>query len=152
MTGPVGARNLAATVGADTLAGRWGDAVRQALADRDVVAAARAARAPGTLLDVPDLLPTAEELLERVISIAPTLHQLDGALSPRTLAVVEQRIAAANAEPPGERRTRQLELLERQRATLRELEERRTVLSRKIDSALLALARLRYEAKRLRGR
>jgi hypothetical protein len=152
MTGPAGARDLAATVGAETLAGRWGPAVRQAQADRDAIASLRGARDPRTTLDVPDLLPTAEELLERVLALAPTLHHLDTALAPRMVAIVEQRIAAAHAEPPSERRERQIELLERQRTTLRELDERRAVLSRKIDSALLALARLRYEAKRLRGR
>lgn len=150
MTG-AGARDLAATVGAETLAGRWGDAVRQAQADRDVVAAMHGTRDPLTTLSVPDLLPTAEELLERVLSLAPTLHHLDNALAPRMVAVVEQRLAAANAEPDSDRRARQIELLERQRATLRELEGRRAVLMKKIDSALLALARLRYEAKRLRG-
>jgi hypothetical protein len=154
MTGPAGAgaRDLAAAVGAETLAGRWGDAVREAQADRDVVAAAQGLRAPGTLLEVPDLLPTANELLDRVLALAPTLHHLDTALEPRGITILEQRIAAARAEPEGERRTRQLEMLERQRATLRELEERRTVLARKLESARLALARLRYEAKRLRGR
>jgi hypothetical protein len=43
-------------------------------------------------------------------------------------------------------------MLEHQRSTLTELESRRDLLSRKMEKALLALARLRYEAKRLRGR
>jgi len=43
-------------------------------------------------------------------------------------------------------------MLEHQRATLRELDTRRELLVRKMEKALLALARLRYEAKRLRGR
>lgn len=152
MTGGAGARDVAASVGADILAGRWGDAVRQAKADRDVVAALRGSRDPLTTLDVPDLLPTADELLERVVSLATTLHQLDGALAPRMVAVVDQRIAAARAEPESEARDRRLALLEHQRATLRELDERRATLVKKIEAALLALARLRYEAKRLRGR
>jgi hypothetical protein len=118
MVSAAGARDLAALVGAETLAGRWGDAVRQAQEDRDAIARARGQRDPRTTLDVPDLLPTAEELLERVISLAPTLHGLDGALAP---------------------------------AALQLLEERRDALARKMEKALLALARLRYEAKRLRG-
>ena len=152
MTGGAGGRDLAATAGADTLGGHWGNAIRQAQADRDVVASLRGSRDPLTTLDVPDLLPTADELLERVVSLATTLHQLDGALSPRTTAIIEQRIAAANAEPSGEARDRRLALLEHQRDTLRELTDRRATLVKKIDAALLALARLRYEAKRLRGR
>ncbi|NUQ21522.1 MAG: hypothetical protein HOQ09_11230 [Gemmatimonadaceae bacterium] len=152
MTGGAGGRDLTAAAGADTLAGRWGDAIRQAQADRDVVASLRRLRDPFTTLDVPDLLPTADELLERVVALATTLHQLDGALAPRTTAIIEQRIAAASVEPASEARDRRLALLEHQRSTLRELEERRATLVRKIDAALLALARLRYEAKRLRGR
>ncbi|NUO64026.1 MAG: hypothetical protein HOQ11_08330 [Gemmatimonadaceae bacterium] len=152
MTRGAGARDLAATVGADILAGRWGDALRQAQADRDVVAALRGSRDPLTTLDVPDLLPTADELLERVVALAPTLHQLDNALSPRMIAVVDQRIAAARDEPPSDARERRLALLEHQRVTIRDLDERRALLVKKVEAALLALARLRYEAKRLRGR
>lgn len=152
MTGGAGGRDLTAAVEADTLAGRWGSAIRQAQSDRDAVASLRRSRDPFTTLDVPDLLPTADELLARVVSLAGTLHQLDGALAPRTTAIIEQRIAAASVEPASEARDRRLALLEHQRSTLRELEERRATLGRKIEAALLALARLRYEAKRLRGR
>ena len=152
MTGGGGGRELAATAGADTLAGHWGNAIRQAQADRDVVASLRRSHDPLITLDVPDLLPTADELLERVVALATTLHQLDSALSPRTTAIIEQRIAATSVEPPGEARDRRLALLTHQHETLRELTERRATLAKKIDAALLALARLRYEAKRLRGR
>ena len=151
MVAAAGARDLAALVGAETLAGRWGDAVRQAQEDRDAIARARCQRDPRTTLDVPDLLPTAEELLERVISLAPTLHGLDGALSPAALQLLEERISRAGADGGGEANARTLAMLEHQRTTLREFEERRDALARKMEKALLALARLRYEAKRLRG-
>jgi hypothetical protein len=151
MVSAAGARDLAALVGAETLAGRWGDAVRQAQEDRDAIAHARGQRDPRTTLDVPDLLPTAEELLERVISLAPTLHGLDGALAPAALQLLEERISRAGADGGGEASARTLAMLEHQRTTLREFEERRDALARKMEKALLALARLRYEAKRLRG-
>ena len=146
-----GARDLAALVGAETLAGRWGDAVRQAQADRDAIAVARGQRDPLTTLDVPDLLPTAEELLERVIALAPTLHGLDHALTPAALQLLDERIARASDDPASEASVRSLAMLEHQRTTLRELESRRDELARKMEKVLLALARLRYEAKRLRG-
>ncbi len=146
-----GARDLAALVGADTLAGRWGNAVRQAQEDRDAIAVARGQRDPRTTLDVPDLLPTAEELLDRVISLAPTLHGLDSALTPGATQALDERIARATGAGASEASARSLAMLEHQRATLRELEARRDTLARKMEKALLALARLRYEAKRLRG-
>ena len=146
-----GARDLAALVGAETLAGRWGDAVRQAQEDRDAIAAARGQRDPRTTLAVPDLLPTAEELLDRVISLAPTLHGLDGALAPAATQALDERIAKATDDSASEASARSLAILEHQRATLHDLESRRDTLARKMEKALLALARLRYEAKRLRG-
>ena len=146
-----GARDLAALVGAETLAGRWGQAVRQAQEDRDAIARARGQRDPRTTLDVPDLLPTAEELLERVISLAPTLHGLDGALAPAALQLLEERIARTRGDGDSEVSVRTRTMLEHQRETLREFEQRRDLLAKKMEKALLALARLRYEAKRLRG-
>ena len=146
-----GARDLAALVGAETLAGRWGQAVRQAQEDRDAIARARGQRDPRTTLDVPDLLPTADELLERVISLAPTLHGLDGALAPAALQLLEERIARTRGDGDSEVNVRTRTMLEHQRATLREFEDRRELLAKKMEKALLALARLRYEAKRLRG-
>jgi hypothetical protein len=152
MVAAAGARNLAALVGAETLAGRWGDAVRQAHEDRDAIAVAKGQRDPRTVLDVPDLLPTAEELLERVISLAPTLHGLDSALTPNAMQLLEERITRAASDPGSEASARSLAMLEHHRTALRELEARRDLLARKMEKALLALARLRYEAKRLRGR
>jgi hypothetical protein len=152
MVSAAGARDLAALVGAETLAGRWGNSVRQAQEDRDAIAVARGQRDPRTVLDVPDLLPTADELLERVVSLAPTLHGLDSALAPGALQLLDERIARASRDADGEARSQSLAMLEHQRTTLRELESRRDLLARKMEKALLALARLRYEAKRLRGR
>jgi hypothetical protein len=152
MAPAAGARDLAALVGAETLAGRWGDAVRKAQDDRDAIAVARGQRDPRTTLDTPDLLPTADELLERVIALAPTLHGLDGALAPGALQLLDERIAPAAGNGESESAARSRAMLEHQRATLRELESRRDQLARKMEKALLALARLRYEAKRLRGR
>jgi non-ribosomal peptide synthetase component F len=152
MVSAAGARDLAALVGADTLAGRWGDTVRQAQEDRDAIAVARGQRDPRTTLAVPDLLPIAEELFDRVISLAPTLHGLDRALAPATLQTLDDQITRAAGDSANEASVRSLAILEHQRTTLRELETRRDLLARKMEKALLALARLRYEAKRLRGR
>lgn len=152
MVPAAGGRDLAALVGAEAMAGRWGDAVRQAQEDRDAIATARRQRDPLTTLDTPDLLPTADELLERVISLAPTLHALDAALTPAAVQLLDERIARATDDNASEASARSLAMLEHQRTTLHELESRRDQLARKMEKALLALARLRYEAKRLRGR
>ena len=152
MARAAGSRDLAALVGAETMAGRWGEAVRQAHEDRDAIATARGQRDPRTTLDVPDLLPTADELVERVVALAPTLHGLDAALAPAAVQLLDERITIAAGDPTNEASARSLAMLEHQRTTLRDLENRRDQLARKVEKALLALARLRYQAKRLRGR
>ena len=87
-----------------------------------------------------------------MISLAPTLHGLDAALTPGAIQLLDERITRAAGDPGSETSVRTLAMLEHQRTTLLELESRRDLLARKMEKALLALARLRYEAKRLRGR
>lgn len=144
-------QELLARLGADVLAGRWGAVVRQAAADRAAIADVLAAReAPAALR--PDLLAAVDELLLRVTELAPTLHELDAALAPGTIAALDRRLAANAAEGHGEVRARLGAMLERQRASVAELEERRARLTRQIESATLAIARVRHETGRLRDR
>jgi hypothetical protein len=149
MTARASEQELVARLGADVLAGRWGTAVRQAIADRAAIALNLAAHnAPAR----PDLLATVDELLTRVTELAPTLHQLDAALAPEMSAAIEQRLAASTRERNDEARSRLTSMLERQRASLAELGERRARLVRQMDAATLAIARVRYETRRLRDR
>jgi hypothetical protein len=145
------AESLAASLGRDVMAGPWGAAASQASADRRAIQTSLAALTAEDRAALPDVMTTVDELVRRILSLVPTLHQLDLALPPNAMLVVDKRIAAAQAEPDSTARDRRIELLERQRRTLQELEGKRAVLARKCESATLALAQLRYESLRLRA-
>lgn len=145
------AEDLAASLGRDVMAGPWGAAASQASADRRAIRTSLAALTPDDRAALPDVTSTVEELVRHILSLVPTLHQLDLALPANAMVVVDTRIAAARAEPDSTARGRRIELLERQRTTLQELEAKRALLARKCESATLALAQLRYESLRLRA-
>lgn len=151
MTRDAEAESLAASLGRDVMAGPWGATATQANDDRRAIATSLAALTQQDRAALPDVMPTVDELVRRILSLVPTLHQLDLALPPNAVAVVDARIAAARAEAESPARDRRVELLERQRQTLVELADKRAVLARKCESATLALAQLRYETLRLRA-
>jgi hypothetical protein len=64
---------------------------------------------------------------------------------------LDARIAQVSSEPDARDGTRRLTLLQRQRATLVELAQRRSALARQIDSAGLALGNLRLDMIKLRS-
>ncbi|HEU4563509.1 MAG TPA: serine/threonine-protein kinase [Gemmatimonadaceae bacterium] len=128
-----------------------GAAIRRAVEDRaailDIVR--DLPKADRALL--PEVEPTVDALVERVAHVARTLHRLEQSIDPRLLDALDARIADAQREresPEGERR---LALLERQRATLAELVQRRDALARQLDNAGLALGNLRFDLVKLRS-
>ena len=150
MTARATEQELVARVGADVLAGRWGSIVRQAAADRAAIALNLSTAGP-EVQSRPELLAAVDELLARVTDLAPTVHQLDAALDPEMVACIDRRLEASRREAD-EAQVRLTAMLERQRASLTELEERRARLVKQIDSASLAIARVRYETRRVRDR
>ena len=103
---------------------------------------------------IPDVLPTVVALSERVGSLAQTLHRLDSDVSSASVSSLEQRLAALRAESgdsPTPEQERRIALLERQRATIGELVERRHVLAAQLESAMLALQNLRLDLLKLRS-
>lgn len=151
MTARASEQALVARVGADVLAGRWGSVVRQAAADRAAIVLNLSTVGP-EVQSRPELLAAVDELLARVTDLAPTLHQLDAALDPEMIAGIDRRLEASRREPDDAGQARLTAMLERQRASLTELEERRARLVKQIDSASLAIARVRYETRRVRDR
>ena len=143
--------DLTASLGADVMRGPWGVTARQAVDDRAAIASALGAVSSADRASLPEVLPTVDELVRRVLAIVPTIHHLDAALPPNAKAIAERRIAAARAEPESPSRDRRLELLERQRNTIAELGDRRAVFARQLESAMLAISQLRYETLRLRS-
>jgi serine/threonine-protein kinase len=145
------ADDLTASLGSEVMQGPWGATAKQAVEHRAAIAGALDAIAPAERASIPDVLPTVDELIRRVLVIVPTIHHLDAVLAPNALTIVEKRVAATRAESESPSRERRLELLERQRRTLVELGERRAVFARQLESAMLAISQLRYETLRLRA-
>jgi serine/threonine-protein kinase len=103
---------------------------------------------------IPDVGPTVEALAQRVGSLALTLHRLDADVGGASVNLLEARLrtlrAEAGREPTAEQE-RRIALLDRQRATIGELSERRGVLAAQMESASLALQNLRLDLLKLRS-
>jgi hypothetical protein len=92
--------------------------------------------------------------VDRVAHLAQTLHRLDQSFDPalgHELDARIARIARTEHETPSLEAERQLSLLRRQRATLDELVQRRSMLARQLESAGLALGGLRLDLIKVRS-
>jgi serine/threonine-protein kinase len=139
---------------ADVLAGPYGEPVRRAAADRAATKETLARLDKAERDMIPDVGPTVDALAERVGSLALTLHRLDLDLGGASLPTLEHRVAALRAESgpePTPEQERRISLLERQRASIAELTERRGVLAAQLESASLALQNLRLDLLKLRS-
>ncbi|MBW8770130.1 MAG: hypothetical protein JF589_10265 [Gemmatimonadetes bacterium] len=139
---------------AHVLAGPHGLTVRRAAEDRASVEETLGRLAPAEREMIPDVLPTVISLAERVGSLATTLHGLDADVNATSMTSLDQRIASVKKEAgdePTAEQERRIALLERQRATIAELMERRGALSGQMESASLALHNLRLDLIKLRS-
>ena len=139
---------------ADVLAGPHGEAVRRAASDRAAVQETLARLAPEERNMIPDVGPTVEALAQRVGSLALTLHRLDADVGGASVALLDARLSALRIEAgstPTPEQERRIALLDRQRATIGELSERRNVLAGQLESASLALQNLRLDLLKLRS-
>jgi len=135
----------------DVLAGAHGDAVRRASADRALMHDISAALRPVEREMIPDIGPTVDALAQRVGALATTLHRLDSDVSGTNLGSLDKRLAALETEPDTPDRERRLSLLRRQRASLRDLLERRQSLANQLESAGLMLQNLKLDLLKLRS-
>jgi len=140
-------------VSQEILTGAQGNTVRRAASSRDVIFdLLRRMTAKEREMLPTDVEETVKALVERVASVATTLHRLDSEANGATLGSLDDRIVTLKKEQPlsteGERR---LALLERQRTTLRDLLERRSALLAQLESASLALENLKLDLVRFRS-
>lgn len=98
-----------------------------------------------------DLTETVKALVERVTSLGSTLHRLDTDANGSALGSLDARIEALRKDAGPPENERRLALLERQRATLHDLLERRTALLSQMESASLALENLKLDLVRFRS-
>ncbi len=136
----------------EILAGPHGAALRKAAASNQTVndmlthlTANERAMLP------PDLEQTVRALVERVVAVGTTLHRLDSDANGATLGTLDARLAGLKSEHATPELERRISLLERQRATLRDLLERRTTLLAQFESATVALENLKLDLVRFRS-
>ena len=136
----------------DVLAGRHGDRVRRAADDERAVQEILRGLSPADRAQLPDVEPTLRALVERIASLAQSVHDLDADVHPDQRAQIDTRLADVRALPEGSPdRDRRATLLERQRVTLAELAERRATLESQLESASLVLQTMRLDLLRLRS-
>ena len=136
----------------DILDGAHGPAVRRASASRQVIADLLKRMTPKEREMLPaDLEATVKALVERVASVAVTLHRLDSEANGASLGSLDDRLQTLKREPETAESERRISLLERQRATLRDLLERRSALLSQLESAGLALENLKLDLVRFRS-
>jgi len=100
---------------------------------------------------LPEVQPTVNGLWERATDLARTLHALDGNLDAEGLAQIDERIAALAKEPDDPERARRLNLLQRQRQTIADLQGRRGQVASHLESCVLAMQNVRFDLLRLRS-
>ena len=139
---------------AEVLDGPYGEVVRRAASDHAAVRETLVRLPEAERSMISDVAPTVDALAERVGALATTLHRLDADVGGSSLPSLNARLAALRAEAldsPTAEQERRIALLERQRSSIGELADRRTVLASQLESAGLALQNLRLDLLKLRS-
>jgi eukaryotic-like serine/threonine-protein kinase len=100
---------------------------------------------------LPEVQQTANALYERATDLARTLHAMDSNMDAEGLAQIEERIAALAKEPDDPERARRLNLLQRQRQTIVDIQGRRGQVASHLESCVLAMQNVRFDLLRLRS-
>jgi serine/threonine-protein kinase len=100
---------------------------------------------------LPDIIATADALLNRAEELARTLHAMSGSVDERALARLEEKMEATRRQPDSVERERQIGLLTRQRQALTDLLTRRLLVADQLESCVLAMQNVRFDLLRLRS-
>jgi serine/threonine-protein kinase len=100
---------------------------------------------------LPDVVKTVDGLYQRAQYLALTLAELETQVNPRELKRVEERMTSLEREPDDEERGRRMNLLERQRDSIKALDKRRRKTSRNLESCVLAMQNVRFDLLRLKS-
>ena len=131
--------------------GRQAEPVQQARSDRKAILRIvdRLPKSERKLL--PDVVATADALLNRAEELARTLHAMSGTVDQGALARLEEKIEATRHQRDSAERERQAGLLERQRQALTDLLTRRQLVADQLESCVLAMQNVRFDLLRLRS-
>src|SRR5256884_274155 len=100
---------------------------------------------------LPDIVVTADALLNRAEELARTLQAMSGSVDQGALRRLEEKIDATRRQPEGVERDRQGSLLNRQRQALTNLLTRRQLVADQLESCVLAMQNVRFDLLRLRS-
>ncbi len=126
-------------------------AVQRAVEDRQAIGALIAALPKADRKLIPDVLPTADALVERVRTLAQAMQRLDESVDARHLADIDARIARLEADEDALASGRRIALVRRQRESLADLARQREEFAGQIESAGLALGTLRLDLVKYRA-
>src|SRR5438046_102016 len=142
--------------------GGHAEPIQQARSDRKAILriVGRLPKSERKLL--PDVVATADALLNRAEALARTLHAMSGTVDRGALARLEEKIQATKHQgDPGltrrpregnhAERDRQVALLERQRQALTDLLTKRQLVADQLESCVLAMQNVRFDLLRLRS-
>src|SRR6059036_2797199 len=100
---------------------------------------------------LPDVVATADALLNRAEELARTLYAMSGSVDRGALARLEEKIQATKHQGDSTERNRQVSLLERQRQAVTDLLTRRQLVADQLESCVLAMQNVRFDLLRLRS-
>jgi serine/threonine-protein kinase len=125
--------------------------VLQAHGDRQAIIKLMDKLPPSERKMLPEIQQTVDALYERATDLARTLHAMDTNLDTEGLLQIDDRIAALGKEPDDPERARRLNLLQRQRQTIVDLQGRRGQVASHLESCVLAMQNVRFDLLRLRS-
>jgi serine/threonine-protein kinase len=125
--------------------------VQQVHGDRQAILKLMEKLPPSERKMLPEIQQTADALYNRALDLARTLQAMDSNFDAQGLAQIDERIAALGREPDDPERARRLNLLERQRQTIIDLQGRRSQVASHLESCVLAMQNMRFDLLRLRS-
>ena len=125
--------------------------VQQARRDRDAILkiVQKLPTSERTLL--PDIPATADALLKRAEELARILHDMSGSVDEGAVGRLQEKITAMEARPSEPEHDQQLNLLQRQRQAMIDLESRRAQVEEQLESCGLAMQNVRFDLLRLKS-
>ena len=131
--------------------GRTSRSVQQVHGDRQAILKLMEKLPPSERKMLPEIQQTADALYDRATDLARTLQAMDSNFDAKGSSQIDERIAALSREPDDPERARRLNLLERQRQTIIDLQGRRAQVASHLESCVLAMQNMRFDLLRLRS-
>ena len=136
--------------------GPHADAARRALLDREEIVRLVDSLPKIEKERLPEVVPTARQLAEKVMHLATSLTTLERDLGTVSVEAIEKEIGVLEAQANPfdkvafESRVRRLAMLKRNRHSVGEASRRRSEMSAKLESCSLALQNMKFDVLRLK--